>query len=317
MSPSPSSRSDTLYGDRTSATERTPSTTASVTDTQRSVTNNDSQDDDTSQDGDSSDPNRDHSSGPIPLNRRGLPIAAGLGMGVAALLGLGKGLSTSSTLVNTTSVPEAIQTIGRQPRPSFRLDAYRQARRRVHHLIAWVIDGVRDVWWIIPLGYHKHDDDSPLANERRQMLFEYIANHPGQTVYDMARETDIPRSTVRYHAGILSREGLFTHEKRYGRRRYFATTAEHTADGNTQEVKRSLVHARKNESRAAVLDAIHDHDGQATVTTLADDLDRTAQTISHHLNRLEEDNLITRTREGRATYISLTDHAHVLSETLE
>jgi predicted transcriptional regulator len=271
------------------------------------------------QNGDGSGSTRDRFGGTPPLNPRSIPLLAGFGLAVAALLALGKGLSTSSAVGSSPVVRRGVTMISRRLRSTSRSLTHWQTQRLVRHLIAWVIDGIGGIWWIIPLGYHKYDDESPLAHESRRMIFEYLEDYPGQTVADVARETDLPRSTVRYHTGILSREDLLTHRKHRGRRRYFSTTPERTPnspDIDTREAKRALVSAYENEPTAAVLDAISDHNGQATATDLAADLDRTSQTISHHLNHLEEDDLITRTREGRATHVSLDDRIRSLYETI-
>jgi DNA-binding transcriptional ArsR family regulator len=41
-------------------------------------------------------------------------------------------------------------------------------------------------------------------------------------------------------------------------------------------------------------------EGDASVSTIADALDRDPSTVSHHLSRLEEDGLVERERDGRS-----------------
>jgi DNA-binding MarR family transcriptional regulator len=56
---------------------------------------------------------------------------------------------------------------------------------------------------------------------------------------------------------------------------------------------------------AVVLDALS-RLGGSSVSELADELERHPSTVTHHLQRLEEDGLVVREREGRAVVTRLS-----------
>jgi len=63
-----------------------------------------------------------------------------------------------------------------------------------------------------------------------------------------------------------------------------------------------------DDATASVLDAIA-RLGAASVSDLADEIGRDPSTISHHLQRLEEDGIIVRERDGRAVMNTLAPEA--------
>ena len=71
--------------------------------------------------------------------------------------------------------------------------------------------------------------------------------------------------------------------------------------------------ALNDDSTASIIDAIA-RLGSASVSDLAGELGRDPSTITHHLKRLEEDDIITREREGRAVMNKLSAEARTALE---
>lgn len=158
------------------------------------------------------------------------------------------------------------------------------------------------------VGFHR--DDLPEDDKRREIV-NAIENNPGKTLPDLAREMDIPRTTLDNDLSSLLDAGLIDDEKDRGRRRYYPA-------GFDAEIARKLVSVHENEAKQSVLDAIQGTDG-TTPSEIADEIGRDISTVSHHLDQLEADGLIERDQNGRAVRVSLNDAwagaiAHFLSE---
>ncbi|MEF8904894.1 MAG: helix-turn-helix domain-containing protein, partial [Haloarculaceae archaeon] len=164
-----------------------------------------------------------------------------------------------------------------------------------------VLDSLPERLWrvVATAGYLKHAGEDPLAHETRAALYEHLETHPG--TYLTAFEEDSPieagRGTIRYHLGILEREGLVTSERRGGKRRYYPIGMDPDA----------LSIAMESPTPAAILESLAD--SERTVSDLADRVDRDPSTVSYHLERLADDGLVERQRDGEAVINRLTPGA--------
>lgn len=158
---------------------------------------------------------------------------------------------------------------------------------------------------LVVAGYARHNS-SPLDNEVRNEVFRAITASPGAYVAAVADETDIPRSTVRYHVRVLERESLVFSEKIRGKQRYFPIDDDHP----------TLTAALADDTVATVMSAVAWTE-PATTSELAAELDRAPSTVSHHLSRLEEDGLVERERDGGAVLTRIAPEiSHRLHATL-
>lgn len=144
------------------------------------------------------------------------------------------------------------------------------------------------------IGYSRYDDSDPLTHATRAELYERIAESPGTYLSELSEQTDVPTSTVRHHLDVLVNEGVVTTANVRGRRRYFSLDAGDEA----------LAAALEDDASAAVIECLA-RTGPASVSTVAEELDRDVSTVSHHLGRLAEDDLVEREREGRSVYNDL------------
>lgn len=158
-------------------------------------------------------------------------------------------------------------------------------------------------WRTVPLlaGYTRHGDADPLAHDTRTALYEAVVADPGVHLTGASEAAEVPRSTARYHVRVLEDAGLVDAVAVDGRNRLFP------ADGDAADGDRALAAALQRDGTAPVLRALADR--PATVTALADRLDRAPSTVSYHLSRLAEDDLVRKVRDGGATRVSLSGAA--------
>lgn len=147
-----------------------------------------------------------------------------------------------------------------------------------------------------PVAYSRYDNSDPLTHETRQDIYETVAARPGTYISEVASVTETPVSTVRYHVRILLSEGLIETDRIRGKNRLFPR------DSGSTEVQAAL----NDESTAPILRAIRQEEPVA-VSNLADAVDLATSTVSYHLGRLEEAELIERDRDGMAVSVSLTE----------
>lgn len=144
--------------------------------------------------------------------------------------------------------------------------------------------------------YSRTDDSDPLENQTRAAIYETVTKTPGVYYAKLASKMGITEETVRYHSRILASEGLVEIQKIRGRQRLYPVSI-------TNEDLR-LAAALADSAAADVLGEINSQE-PTTCTALADDLGCALSTIAHHIDRLEEDGLVVRKRDGSAVTIQL------------
>lgn len=149
-----------------------------------------------------------------------------------------------------------------------------------------------------PFRYSQHDDSDPLDHEKRAAVFEAVTDSPGVYLAALSEQLDVSRSTLRHHARVLEDEDLIAAARVRGYRRFYPA--------NTEAVE--LAAALNDEATAPIVDALG-RLGSATVSGLADVVDRDVSTVTYHLRRLQEDGVVVREREGRAMVNRLAPEA--------
>lgn len=147
---------------------------------------------------------------------------------------------------------------------------------------------ILDIVGVTPLvaGYSRFGDTDPLAHETRQSIYETVREDPGIYVAELARVTDTPVSTVRYHTRVLLDAGLVEQQSERGRNRLVPAQMDTDAVVSVEGTRRDI------------LVALDDH-GPATGSDLSSRLGLSKSTVSYHLDRLEADGLVQRDRSGR------------------
>ena len=157
---------------------------------------------------------------------------------------------------------------------------------------------ILDVVGVTPLvaGYSRFEDPDPLAHETRESIYSTVRDEPGIYVARLARVTDTPVSTVRYHTRVLVDAGLLERLPDSSRNRLVP------ADMDTEAV------VTVDGTRRDLLRALHEH-GPVTGSDLAARLGLSKSTVSYHLERLETDGLIERDQSGRTVTNDVTPTA--------
>ncbi|QLG61280.1 winged helix-turn-helix transcriptional regulator [Halorarum salinum] len=151
-------------------------------------------------------------------------------------------------------------------------------------------DVTRPWRYVLALRFSRHDGSDPLDHERRRAIHDAIADAPGVYLSELGERSDLSLSSVRHHLRVLERENLIRTEKVRGKRRFYPIDVDGTA----------LVAALSDAAVRRLLETLAAL-GEARNDRLADELDRSPSTISHHLTSLEEDGLVVREQAGRAT----------------
>ncbi|PSP33263.1 hypothetical protein BRC63_10670 [Halobacteriales archaeon QH_10_70_21] len=168
-------------------------------------------------------------------------------------------------------------------------------------LLSALLDEVKP--FVFPLRYSRYDDSDPLEHDARERVYEIVNETPGTYLSEVSEQAGLPLSTTRHHMKVLEREDLVSGAKLRGKRRFYPAYA----DGI------ELAAALNDDSTASIIDALA-RLGASSVSDLADDLGRDPSTISHHLQRLDGDGIITREREGRAVMNELSAEARTALE---
>lgn len=151
------------------------------------------------------------------------------------------------------------------------------------------------------LGYSRYDSSDPLEHEHRASLYDRIQSDAGVTLTELTNDNDVSESTIRYHTRILEEESLVDKVDLWGNVRLFPAGYE--------PKERALTVALDDTALRSVLSAVRTTD-PATVTTIADEIDRSPSTVSHHLSRLETADLVDRERDGKRVVTTLEPDVH-------
>jgi DNA-binding transcriptional ArsR family regulator len=142
--------------------------------------------------------------------------------------------------------------------------------------------------------YSRYDDSDPLENEARAAVMDAVEADPGRPITEVAAAADVNLSTARYHVRVLQKEDMLMRVAVRGRKRLFPAF--------TQDPE--LLAALSDEATAPLIDALRRLE-PASVGALADELGKSPSTVTHHLQRLEDDGVVVRERAGRAVENSL------------
>lgn len=148
-----------------------------------------------------------------------------------------------------------------------------------------------------PMAVERPDRIRPeptFENDHRREIYRTVQAHPGLCLTAVGEAVGVSLSTVRHHGRVLADEGHVRSVSLYGKRRYFPRGME--------DVERRAALSEPSKRRLLeVLSRI----GPAHTGRIADELDRDASTVSHHLTDLEATGLVDRKQVGRTVLTSL------------
>lgn len=141
-------------------------------------------------------------------------------------------------------------------------------------------------------------DGGPLDNEVRVEIYEAVEEESAIRLTRLAADLDVGTSTVRYHVRILGDARMVEVETIWGKRWISDPTVERT------DVL--LTAALDDEALASIFEELADRE-PASVSELAEALDRAPSTVTYHLQRLASEGLVERERDGSSVRTSLAD----------
>lgn len=139
--------------------------------------------------------------------------------------------------------------------------------------------------------YAQVEGDDVLDNETRATIFEAIQSDPGLSATDLSRRADCGWGTVVYHLAVLEQNGMVISSRDGRHRRFFPYSG---MDFRHKDVFSAI----RNETTAAILDAIRDSPG-IHQKALRKEVDLAASTVNWHVSKLEDAELVEKVRDGR------------------
>jgi DNA-binding transcriptional ArsR family regulator len=120
--------------------------------------------------------------------------------------------------------------------------------------------------------------------ETRRKIFSYIKNNPGLHLRELSRKLDVPYSTIKYHLNILEKNDLILSKDQNGYQRYYLK------DKIGSKYKEIINVLRQDTTRKIILCLLDNT--SCTRKELSKELNKSPQTISFHLKKLLELNII-------------------------
>jgi predicted transcriptional regulator len=140
---------------------------------------------------------------------------------------------------------------------------------------------------------------SDLDLASRRVIYQQIADTPGVHFRALLDDLDYAQGTLQYHLRWLADEGFVEVSDDGTYTRYYPAAEFAEAD---QAVMNAL---RREYSRRVLAHLLAD--GPLSTTELSDRLDKAQSTVSWHLSKLADADLVTSERDGRSVAYDVSD----------
>lgn len=141
------------------------------------------------------------------------------------------------------------------------------------------------------------DQDLELAS--RRAIYQRIANSPGVHFRALLDDLEYAQGTLQYHLHWLVDEGIVEASDDGKYTRYYPAT-------EFDEGDRTVMNALRREYSRRILAHLL-ADGPLSTTELSDRINKAQSTVSWHLSKLAEADLVTKERDGRSVVYDVTD----------
>ena len=152
------------------------------------------------------------------------------------------------------------------------------------------------------LGYRKITTASVLTNATRSRIYETIVANPGIYFNELSRQTDVARSTLRYHLALLKMTGKITASKTGSDVRYFENS------GKFSEPEQKILAFLHNGRERLICEYLIRNPG-TTRADLEKVLGISGAAVTWHTNRLRDAGVLTITKTGRTVQYSIAQDA--------
>lgn len=141
--------------------------------------------------------------------------------------------------------------------------------------------------------------DRELDLESRRAIYQYVATNPGVHFRGLLESLDYAQGTVQYHLRWLETQGLIEESDDGKFTRYYPADS-------FDEIDQTVMNALRREYARRVLAHLV-ADGPLSTGELSDRLGKSPSTVSWHLSKLVDADLVTKERQGRRVEYELTD----------
>ena len=139
----------------------------------------------------------------------------------------------------------------------------------------------------------------------RKRIYEIVKKFAGCHFREIERKSGLSTGSVSYHLHYLARQGLIKEEKEGNNLRYFP------ADFKSKNIKLLALLRQKSVREILLFILIHDNCGHKE---MAQSVGLSPSTVSWHLKKLEENNIVGFTKNGRRTsYHILIDEEEIVN----
>ena len=143
----------------------------------------------------------------------------------------------------------------------------------------------------------KKDYFLDLASRRK--IYHFISKHPGTYLREISREVKIPKSTIDYHLHYFKKLDIISSKSKGRYTRYYVK------EDLGRQAKETLSALRNKTALHIALILSFWHVG--TRKQLSDELEKSLSTVSFHLNKLIEADVVEKFKDGKFIKYKLKD----------
>ncbi|SEQ92834.1 winged helix-turn-helix transcriptional regulator [Natrinema salaciae] len=147
------------------------------------------------------------------------------------------------------------------------------------------------------------DADPPLELESRRTIYQHVRDNPGSHFRALLADLEYAQGTLQYHLRQLEAQGSLERSDDGKYTRYYPAEEFDAVDQAVMNALRRE-YARRIVAHLAV-------EGALSTADLSDRLGRSPSTVSWHLSKLEDADLVTKERQGRSVDYELRDPERV------
>ncbi|WP_423745429.1 metalloregulator ArsR/SmtB family transcription factor (plasmid) [Haladaptatus sp. SPP-AMP-3] len=140
--------------------------------------------------------------------------------------------------------------------------------------------------------------------ESRRVIFGEIRETPGIHFRELLRRHEYAQGTIQYHLRWLEDEGLVESSDDGNFTRYYPAHSFEAADKSTMNA------LRRTYSRRII--ALLASEERLSTAALSERVGKSRSTVSWHLSRLHEEEIVEKERDGRTVLYSLRDPEQVM-----
>jgi predicted transcriptional regulator len=143
------------------------------------------------------------------------------------------------------------------------------------------------------------DEDDVLELETRKEIFEYVQANPGAHFSQLKRDLEMETGLVQHHLSTLEEYDVLSSEDHQGKRRLFVTE-------ELEDEERAILSSLRYETTRHILLFLLE-ESTARNRAIAEKLGVSPPTVSWHVSRLVENEIVSEVEDGRTTYYTVAD----------